>query len=264
MASNLVSLSYEIANLAGARRPVLEAVETGLPATSTGGGVSVAGAVSALVHVTTRPYPWGRRAYYVVDTFDAGATYTLEVDGTSVSEATPATLADLLADLAAAANADPTIGADWSATVVDYDGDGVNDAIQIAPLTTSATYYGEGAIGYPVDGSATGTAVIAVYADPESVELAIYGRTVDVPPQSVADGVESERYRAWAVLEAPTATGEARYAVGLRGIQKRIDVAGLSAISCVLTSALGVTGDGGGVVLTPRAWISPARLESST
>lgn len=264
MASNLVSLSYEIANLAGARRPVLEAVEVGLPATSTGGGIPVATAVSALVHVTTRPYPWGRRAYYVVDTFDAGATYTLEVDGTSVSEATPATLADLLADLAAAANADPTIGADWSATVIDYDGDGVDDAIQIAPLTTSATYYGEGAAGYPVDGSATGTASITVYADPESVELAIYGRTVDVPGEAVVDGVEAERYRSWAVLEAPTATGEARFAVGSRGLHKRIDVAGFAAISGVLSAPLGVVGDGIGVVLTARAWISPARLESTT
>lgn len=263
MASNLVSLSYELANLAGARRPVLEAVETGLPATSTGGGVSVAGAVSALVHVTTRPYPWGRRAYYVVDTFDAGASYSLEVDGTTVTEATPATLADLLADLAQAANTDPTIGADWSATVIDYDGDGVDDAIQVAPLSTS-TYYGEGAVGYPVDGSATGSAVVTMYADAESVELAIYGRTVDVPAASVASGVESERYRAWAVLEAPTASGEARFSVGTRGIHKRLDVAGLASLSAVLSSPLGVAGDGGGVVLTPRAWIAPARLESTT
>jgi hypothetical protein len=263
MASNLVSLSYEVANLAGARRPVLEVVATGLPATSTGGGVPTATAVSALVHVTCRPYPWGRRAYYVVDTFDASATYTLEVDGNSVSEVTPATLADLLADLAAAANADPTIGADWSATVIDYDGDGVDDGILVSPLTTSS-YYGEGAPGYPVDGSATGSAVVSVYADPESVELAIYGRTVDVPGEAVVAGVEAERYRSWAILEAPTATGDARYVVGERGIQKRIDVAGFAAIAAVLSSPLGVVGDGISVELTPRAWVSPARLESTT
>lgn len=257
--TSLQSLSYLIANLMGGRNPQLEAAPLGndLPAPG-GGGVDVTGATLALVKVSLRENPAYRTAYYVVTTTDLTATYTATVDGTAVAYnaavGTPANLAELVADWAAAINANGTVAALVTATATDYAGDGVINAVRLVGL---------GVADYSVAVTVTGTAAVSLYADASGATMRLLARPNLSPSTDFVNGAARSRALGWA--SKPLPDGSRTVTLDRFGwLDESIVVAGLSALDVVLTDIVGDPGDAlPATEYIPQSIICPKRQESS-
>lgn len=261
--SNLQSLSYLTANLAAGRNAQLEIVPLAADAlpTQSGGGYPVTGAMLAEVRVMLRENAFTRTCYYVVDTVDLTAEYEVTIDGTTVTYdaaiGTPADLAELLADIAAAINANGTLsGAGFTATVAAYAGT-TNDAVRITRTASTDEQ------SYGFDGTVDGTAVVSLYADASSANLSVLGRSAVSPSSSLTTGAEARACAGWAAM--PNERGNLARSVGWSGYANpTVSVAGLAAVWPELTDIVGDVDDGSGVVLTARILVYPKRQESSS
>jgi len=258
MTTSLQTLSYLGANLMLGRNPQLEAapLANGEPAAAAG-GVDVTGATLALVKVSLREHPAYRTAYYVVTTTDLTATYTATVDGTGVaydaSAGTPANLAELVADWAAAINANGTVAALVTATATDYAGDGVINAVRLV---------GIGAADYSVARTVTGIAAVSVYADASGATMRMLARPNLSPSSAYVAGPSRSRALGWASKALPGGV-LTRSLDGYGYIDESVLCAGLAALDVVLTDITGDASDGGTVVLLTQAIVCPKRQESS-
>lgn len=193
------------------------------------GGVDVVsdagGTIFAEVEIAPRYHAGYRRVVITVDTFDATATYALEISGAgSAAVATPATLAALLPAWVAA------IASAYSATVLaaayDADGDGTDDSILLT---------GVGVADYAVVVTQSAGAALTVQADAASVAVDVIGRSKSTSADLRATG--------WRLLSE---CGHAHsYTVGPENLRPTIDGRGLAAIDVVPTSPpVAVAGDG--------------------
>lgn len=266
MTTSLQSLSYLTANLAAGRNPQLEIVPldaTSVPAAG-GGGYPVTGAMLAYLRVALRENAFTRTCYYFVSTADLTATYTVIINGTTVTYnaavAAPANLAALLAGIAAAINANATLaGQGFSASAADYDGDGTNDSVRITRTANSGSLN-----DYAFAGGATGSAVIAKIADACGAVLRLYDRP-DVAPASNLVAPGSALYRSvtgW--CRRPTRTGALSVSLdGFGYCDPNVDVSGCAALWPALSDGVGHPGDVG-VFITANALVYPKRQESSS
>lgn len=262
MSTNLQTLSYLCANLAAGRNPELERapLASATPPDVGGGGYTVTGALTAYLRVALRECPFYRTCYYVVTTADLTAEYDVEIDGVTVTydaaTETPADLAELLAGIAAAINADGSLS-DFTATVANYAGGSANDSVRI--VRAAAT---DALDDYAFDGSADGTAVVALYADAVSGTLRVYDRP-DVAPSSGFVATGSALYRrAVGWLARPFEGGNLSRSLDGRGYARNnLDVAGCAAV----WPAVDVSGhpdDGGSVTVLASVLVYPKRQES--
>lgn len=266
--TSLQSLSYLIANLAGGRNPQLEITPPAYGTTPGSGSFSgwpVGGALLAEVRIALREDPRTRTCYYVVTTLDLTATYTLDIDGETVTynaavEA-PADLAALLAGIAAEVNANATlISAGIGAAVANYSGGAANDAVRITRTPSIAS---EG--GYSFDGAATGSAVVALYADASSATLTVYGQSLVAPSSTRAPSAGALARAATGWAATPNERGDLSRSIDWRGYANaNVAVAGLAYLWPALTGVFGRADDGSGVVLTARVFVFPKRQESSS
>ena len=171
------------------------------------------------------------------------ATYTVTVDGNAVSydasaaSPAPADAADVLEDLAAAINADGTVGALVNAEALDEDGDGTVDTVRLRGL---------GEADYSIAVSATGGAALTCEADPAScsarVWLSARGTGALPPGWRVPNGGE---------------LGE----ITRRGFDERLGTGGCSRAYVEIHSITGVSSDGAGVTYVPRVFVGPGVAE---
>lgn len=256
--TSLQSLSFLGANLMLGRNPQLEAAPLAntFPAPAAG-GVDVTGAALALVKVSLREHPAYRTAYFVVTTTDLTATYTATVDGTGVAYnaavGTPANLAELVSDWAAAINADGTVGAIVQATATDYAGDGVINAVRLV---------GIGAADYSVARTVTGTGAVSVYADASGATMRLLGRPDMSPSTDYVLGPTRSRALGWAAKPLPDGS-LSRSLDGYGWLDESVVCAGLAALDVELSDVTGDASDGGTVVLLTQAIVCPKRQESS-
>ncbi len=214
------------------------------PPDNSAAGVDLDGAVKTLVFVQLRREVHRRTVYIRPGTFDAATTYTAIIGGTSVGS-TGASLALLLADIASDINANGTTSLLVSATVVDTDGDDVNDAVRLVGLAEA---------DYSIDVSvAAGTGTITAEADPSSCTARLYatGAGPNAPGRLPVDP-ESNDPGVWLYINGQL------YTVGYRGLAERFDTPGLGRLYVELDSVAGHASDGASLVsYTPHVWIGP-------
>lgn len=243
--------------------------------TATGGVSLVAddskGTVKARVAIKMRREAYRRRIDITV-TADAATTYTLAVNGTSITGATGADVDAILVDLAANVTADATVGG----------GAGANQKVEAVLLDSS----GDVTVGTAGGGNAAATCVIYGVANDGNLLGDFYfdftesggAGTVTI----VADAA-SATYHAWRAPLAAVASagvqvtpggwqrwGDARGtgSVTLRGFDDDWPAEGCARMFVELTSVAGDGSDGSGtgdVTITYRIggiWIGPAILET--
>lgn len=119
-------------------------------------------ALSTIVSIDLRATPAYRTATLTIDTFDAGADYTVRVgehtDTTSGNTDIPTTLDDIKTSL----EGDSDINALVTVTVTDEDGDGDDDTL---------TLTGKDVYDFSTGFTATGSAVVSVEADPATARV---------------------------------------------------------------------------------------------
>ena len=265
---DLSTLALLTTNLAAGRDPrLLQALDAGTSApTDIGGGYSLSVASSggtrlamaATFKVAVREYPWKRTAYGVITTVDLTATYTVVVAGNTVaydaSSSSPADLAELLTEWAAAVNADGTVGALGVATPYDYDGDGVNDSIRFRGATTA---------DYSWSATAGGSAVVVQYADPAEARVRFYALGGTIGGTTYAPGASGTRVKGWGLMHTPEGSPY-DMTVGTDGFRAQLDVRGASRAWIELVSATGVTGDHASVAYPVGCVVMPCGVESTT
>lgn len=269
-----VSASYEVAVLAAARDPRLEhtpGAASTLPASevddpATYGGVDVSSAMVARVAFHAREFPLTRTCWMLLGTTSLTATYTVTVAGTAVvynaTSAAPANRDALLAGIAAAINADATVGPLFHAFACCLnDSSGANDAVGVRAHTVNTTNYGDGKPGFTFNAAST-TSNVTPYGDAESFDATVYvRRSFPNSSSSTWYGQQRRRAQGWTAAEAATASGRAEFSVGVKGIAANANIASQSRVMCAVSNVLGVTGDGGSLVPTWLVTIAPGRSE---
>lgn len=265
-----VSKSYEVAVLAAAREPrlthavgaafELPASEVDDPATA--GGIDISGSMVARLGFHAREFPFSRTCWMLLGTTNLTATYTVTVAGTAVvynaTSSAPADRAALLAGIAAAINADATVGPLFHAFVCCFnDSSGTNDAVGVRAHTVNTTNYGDGKPGFSFNAASTASNVTP-YGDAESFDATVYVRRA-FPNSSTSVWYAQQRRRAegWIAAEAATPSGRAEFSVGVKGLAANANIASQSRLLCAVTNVAGVTGDGGSLVKSYSVTIAP-------
>lgn len=263
---SLVSLSYVTTNLASARNPTVPsgATPTGaqdLELTETS-GVAVSGAMAMLVLPALRVDPMRRTAYIDVSTLDLAEDYTATVDGDDVTVTGPFdSRAALLTAWAAAINADAAVGAKVSADSFSSYTDGGNAVLRIRGKSGTA-YHKLNPTIYSIAASATGSAVVTVYADAEEATLSLFWKPLHTPPGGVVSDA-ANRSVAWRAIAAPTPSGKAVYTLDGEGLAFRMDCSGAQRIAGIITGVDGHASDTVDEYLVSLD-LTPCTLESTT
>lgn len=207
-------------------------------------GAAILGALKTMVLVDLRDEPARRSAWVTIDTLDLTATYNITLDGNLAAydaNAGGATnLQDVLEGIRDEINNTPAVAAIGTASVIDADDDGNDDTVLIR---------GVGAAHYTVVESATGTAVMAVRADPDAADLTLY---------MAAGGQASTAPAGWRFVNGGAFPG-----ITFKGFSERFDTASFARLAVEVDSMSG-SGDGvtityqpGRVVIGPSLEVTP-------
>ena len=248
MSSDIYTTATALAVLGAGRTPVwatqADAGSTAPPSLASS-GVALQQALRTLVHVSLREAPHRRTARLTIPTLDLGDVYNVVIDGTTVghdASSGDVDLEDTITGIAAAINADGTVGALVTATPVESD-PGVSgiDTVLIV---------GDGEADFSVDFTSPSlTAVLACVADLAHATARLWW-LVGARPGSSPPTL-------WA------ASGD-EVAVGRRGYVERFDSAGLDRLFVQLSERAGVAGDGSIVTYpAPVISIGPCLAENS-
>lgn len=185
MADAGFQLANLIAELLGGRNPewVQQESYADAPAAADD-GISLRDAIITLVVIGLRENVHQRRAEITVTTFDAAATYTVNVNGTAMTDVTPTTADDLLVGLKNTINANAVVGGAAATPIVTaqcLDSTGAVTLGTAAAGNAAVTLELLGGVeaGFDLIVSATGTGVLAAVADAESatVRFWLYSNT---------------------------------------------------------------------------------------
>jgi hypothetical protein len=207
-----------------------------------GSGYDVAGAIQARLLIGMRRGSPGRVVDVKVTTFDASATYTAIIGGTSVAySGAPADIPALCAAWAALITADGTVGAAGSAfkttaeAVASVSG-GAIDTVRIK---------GSDAASWTFSATDSGTAALSVTLDPETCTLTMYEACVDqsgLASTTYLTDYQRAQVTGWGIMQG--LAGDAT--VTITDGQTRpvpLVVAGVSRVRPYITAYGGVTGD---------------------
>ena len=217
---------------------------TGYPSAA-GDGLYLEATPSLLVIIRPRGIDTAVRTCDVtMDTLDAGATYTVSVNGTGMNYATPSDEDDLLTGLRDAIKADATVGQAAATPIVDataLDSDGADVSTSANPAVTLRVF-GDAAqnADYYIDISATGSGVLACAAEPISCTARMWG----MPGGTAKSGTGNDpTTTAWTYI------ADAEYAVDSKGYAVRYDCAGFDRWYVELDSIAKHASDGASVTL---------------
>jgi hypothetical protein len=231
VSADIFTTATQLAILAAGRAPVWDeqdADDALLPPSAASDGTNLQSAVRALVHVTLREDPHHRTAYLNTDGTLTG-TYTVTIDGTAVAynatAGAPANEAALVTAIAAAINADGTVGPLVTATAVDADG-------LTTGTLTQVRIRGDAEADYSIDFAHSAAAVITCVADLCSAEMRLWW---------------SMGARAGSTAPTPWAWSGEEYTIDRRGLVERFDTAGLSRLFVQVSNRQGHAGDGSSV-----------------
>lgn len=250
MAADTFSLATQLAVLLAARAPAWRA-QTASDVTSSplalGEGAALDNAPRALVAVQLRELWSARTARLSIPTLNIGDSFQVTVSGTTVTydSTGDANLDQVVADLAAAINANGTIAALVTAVAVRASDDsttvGVRDSVRIrgdTPADFSVNF---------VRSSGT-VSVVAAVADAVSGTVRLH-----------------HTLRAAAGTTAPSGwyRADVGYSISDRGLMLPLVTAGTDRLYVQVTSLTKSGSDGAGVTIrTPNVSIGPADLES--
>lgn len=219
------------------------AVDATVAPTARGTGYNVAGAIQARLLIGMRRGSPGRVVDVKVTTFDAGATYTAIIGGTSVAySGSPADIPALCAAWAAAITADATVGASGSAyqtsaAAVASTSGGAVDTVRIT---------GANADSWTFSATDSGTAALSVTLDPETCTLTMYEACVDqsgLASTTYLTDYQRSQVTAWQVMQGLAGDATIEITDG-QGRAVPLVVAGVSRVRPWITDYDGVTGDG--------------------
>jgi len=219
--------------------------DVGIP-TTLGAGVSMDGgqAVAALLKGSLREQVHTRRARVSVGSFDASATYSVIVDGSTISTTSGAFADDdeILVELAGAIDADSAVGGAAPSPVIEQsllDADGEITLGTAAGGTAAAVLRisGTSSAAYPIDVSATAGS-LACDADAESATTYLMIQARSTGTDNTAGG------SAWA-----NAT-DYQEAITYLGSLRRLNMAGVLKAQVYLDNVQGHSSDGSSVTLS--------------
>jgi len=245
--------AYELANelgiLGAGRRPEWSQIPTAVQESPPGDadGVYLQNARVAYVAIQLRRRVSARTVTVTVDVLDLTAIYTITVGGNAciynAGGAGAATLQDVLEGIRDAINGVPAAAALVTAVVIDDDGDGVDDTVEII---------GDAVADYTIAEVATGTGALTALADSTATTAFLYAKV-----RGAAKSTSTTAPSGW----FKPSGGE--WSVDVQGMIERIESAGLNDGFVELSALAGVVGDGGSVVNYARAWLGPAIIEGS-
>lgn len=210
---------------------------TGLPEDDND-GVYLSGALRTLCVVRLRQYLHFRRSQVTITTLDLTSVYRITIDGNNTNYdaggAGAATLQDVLDGIAAAINANGSVNTIVLAETGDLDADGVDDCVGIRGLT-DANY----TVAFTV---VSGSAVMAVAADPRTATLRIYGQL---------KGPSNTRPPGWTLI------ADAIVSVDRYGWSEMLNTAGYDRLYLELADVAGA-GDGGTVTYLGSVYVGPS------
>lgn len=218
------------------------------PPQSVGSGVALSDTVRTLLYIALREDARGRTCRYAVTTVDLTATYGVTIDGNVVSYDANAggaiDIVDVVEGIRDAILADAPGAADVVvATVEDSDDDGDADTVVIRGL---------GEADYSFEGTAGGTAVVALTAELVGADARVWYKPGTAP-----------------TFTAPTAwvsPGPDLVLTG-RGYLERLQTGGLSRLFVQLNNRIGHGGDAAAgepvTYVEPAVRIGPCILETS-
>lgn len=217
-------------------------IQNSRPASSTA-GVYLENSPATLIMIALRADVAFRGFTYYVDTFDAAATYTLNLAGTAVNVATPASVDALLDGMKIAIESSGTLNALVSVVALDAAGDDVSvSGLDTVVLRIS----GKGNAHYSINRSETGSGVMIAKADAESCSAKVFLLAGGVASNSV-EVVPS----VWALADGET------LAITDSNFFKRYKTAGLKR-AFVYVFTLAGTSDVGVTFRNPDVHIGPA------
>lgn len=215
------------------------------PPLAGGAGYPCGGAITGVVKVGMRRASPGRVVDIRITTFDAGATYTAIIGGTSVAySGSPATVTEAATAWAAAISANGTVGASGSsvqtvAAAVDS-GSGVVDTVRIT---------GQTAASWTFTATDSGSAALTVTLDPEACTVTVYEERSGIASLTtrISDAGALASLRSWGIMQGASGDAVLEIAEG-QNRAVSIQVNGATQIRPHITDILRVTGDGTGVV----------------
>lgn len=206
---------------------------------SIAGGVDMEDSVRCLWRVMPRGLPTARIAYVTPGVLDAASTYRVTVGGVNCDGAGSATLATVLTNIAAAINSGAS--ATVTASVVDLDGDTVNDSVKLVGVANADWSFAATIV------SGTGTWSLK-QADASSCNVRLWalpeGYDADTTPPT------------WAMI------ANFPVAVTYRGMVDEIKSAGISRLYAEVTDLAGHASDGSGITYTVETNIGPCVRET--
>ena len=231
---------FELANilaiLAVGRKPqwvqqTPAAKYTGAPALDSA-GLTLQDTPTTIVDLLLRREAHRRTLHVTMTTLDAGATYTVTINGTAITFATPSNEDALIVGLQAAITADATVGQAAGTPIVDSN---MLDSLGVLTLGTVAggnpavtlVVFGEAEAHYTAGVASTGTGKINADADADAATLRVW-----LKPK-VGGAVTPASWR--------VVNGGASYSIDFRGFVDRFNTGGMSRM---YTELFGVSGTG--------------------
>lgn len=202
-------------------------------------GVDMEDAVRCLWRVLPRADATKRVAYVTPGVLDASSTYRVTVGGVNCDGAGSATLATVLTNVAAAINA--SASATVTASVVDLDGDTVNDSVKLVGVANADWSFAASIV------SGTGTWSLKK-ADATSCNVRFWA----LPEGYDADTTPST----WAMI------ANFPVAVTYRGMVDEIKSGGISRLFAEVTDLTGHASDGSGITYMTTVDIGPCVRET--
>ena len=198
---------------------------TGRPA-NIGAGGDMKDTINALVKIDLRENIAFRTVRVTSDTFDAASTYTVTINGTVHTSATPATLDAMVEAIEAAINGGAQAA---NVTALSVDAAGVDDPGN----NTTVLITGDNEDDYTLNvGVSGGAGTIDADADPSSATARLYG--LDGPQTTAA----TARPNKWTDIRWPK-TDTIDLPVDNRGYTERLDVASVQRMYVELADVVG-------------------------
>jgi hypothetical protein len=206
---------------------------------SIAGGVDMEESVRCLWRVLPRGLPSARVAYVTPGVLDAASTYRVTVGGVNCDYSGSATLATVLAGIAAAINS--AASATVTASVVDLSGDGTNDSVKLVGVANADWSFAASIV------SGTGTWSLKK-ADASSCNVRLWALPEGYDPDTTPP--------TWALI------ANFPVAVTFRGMVDEIKSAGISRLYAEVTDIAGHGSDGSGITYMVETNIGPCVRET--
>lgn len=211
--------------------------------TSASSGINVQAAQVATVAISLRKEDVTKRTVYVQITFDAATTYTTNIDGNAVATVGNTSELQTLTDIRDDINADTPAGAGdvVTASLVDLDGDGTDDAVKLVGKA-------EADYTFVISVAAGAGTIVGVQCDPENAKARVW---------RFADAVTSTaKPPTWRTIPVDVAKLPAFNALDYRGVEETFNAGGASRFY-VETYDLTASADTGTIAYTTRVDIGP-------